>query len=201
MQTAADWLAAFTVVGVPPFILFWFFVHPFTRRWRSLGSAKAYPILCAILVAMMVILYQFRVPLLRVHFGVSWPLTALAAILFLASMALGVLRTRRLSTAVMIGFTQLSDRAYPGTLVTDGVYAYLRHPRYAQVALGLAAVALFTNYLAVYIIAAADIPIMYLVVLLEERELRERFGRQYEDYANRVPRFFPRIARRRRSDS
>jgi protein-S-isoprenylcysteine O-methyltransferase Ste14 len=201
MQAAADWIAAFTVVAVPPFLLFWFFVHPFTRRWRKLGPAKAYPIFCAILVTMMVIIYQFRVPLLRLHSPVSRPLAALAALLFLASLALGVLRTRRLSTTVMIGFPQLSDRAYPGTLVTDGVYAYLRHPRYAQVALGLVAVALFTNYLAVYVIAAAHIPVMYLVVLLEERELRDRFGRQYDDYANRVPRFFPGIFRRRRSDS
>jgi protein-S-isoprenylcysteine O-methyltransferase Ste14 len=201
MQTAADWLAAFTVVGVPPFILFWFFVHPFTRRWRSLGSAKAYLILCAILVAIMLILYQFRVPLLRVHFGVSWPLTALAAVLFLVSLALGMLRTRRLGATVMIGVPQLSDCAYPGALVTDGVYSYLRHPRYVEAGLGLVAVALFTNYLSVYVIAAAYIPTMYLVVLLEERELRDRFGTQYEDYATRVPRFFPRIARRRRSDS
>lgn len=197
MQTAADWLAAFTIIAVPPFALFWFFVHPFTRRWRRLGPAKAYPILAAILVTMMVILYQFRVPLLRAHSPVSRPLTALAAFVFLASLALGVLRTRRLSPAVLFGIPQLSDRAYPGVLVTDGVYAYLRHPRYVQVLLGLAAVALFTNYLTVYIIAAAYLPIMYLVVLLEERELRERFGEQYEDYAKRVPRFFPRLARRR----
>ena len=201
MQTAADWLAAFTIVAVPPFALFWFFVHPFTRGWRKLGPAKAYPILAAILVTMMVILYQSRVPLLRLHSPVSRPLAALAALVFLASLALGVLRTRRLSPAVLFGIPQLADRAYPGVLITDGIYAYLRHPRYVQVLLGLAAVALFTNYLTVYIIAAAYLPIMYLVVLLEERELRDRFGRQYQDYANRVPRFFPRIARRPPPDS
>jgi protein-S-isoprenylcysteine O-methyltransferase Ste14 len=196
MQTAADWLAAVTIVAVPPFILLWFFVHPFTRRWRKLGPAGAYPILSAILATIMVIIYQFRVPLLRLHFPVSRPLTALAIVLFLASMALGVLRSRRLGPAVMLGFPQLSAQDRPGTLVTDGIYSYLRHPRYVEAGIGLAAVALFANYLSVYIIAAAYIPIVYLVVLLEERELRERFGEQYDDYAKRVPRFFPRIARR-----
>jgi len=201
MQTAADWTAALAIVVVPPFILLWFFVHPFTRRWRKLGPAGAYPILSAILATIMVIIYQFRVPLLRVHYDVSRPLTALAIVLFLASMALGVLRSRRLGPAVMLGFPQLSAQDRPGTLVTDGIYSYLRHPRYVEAGIGLVAVALFANYLSIYIIAAAYIPIVYLVVLLEERELRERFGEQYEDYAKRVPRFFPRLARRRRADS
>ena len=197
MQTAADWLAAFTIVAVPPFILFWFFVHPFTRGWRKLGPTKAYPIFSVILVAMMVIIYQFRAPLLRVHYGVSWPLTALASVLFLVSLALGLLRTRRLGPAVMLGFPQLSAQDRPGTLITYGIYSYLRHPRYVEAGLGLVSVAFFANYLAVYVIAAAYIPLIYLVVLLEERELRERFGEEYEQYCRRVPRFVPRLIRRK----
>lgn len=31
------------------------------------------------------------------------------------------------------------------------------------------------------------------VVYLEEPELRERFGKQYEDYCHRVPRWLPRL--------
>ena len=201
MQAAADWLAAFTIVAVPPFLLLWFFVHPFTRRWRKLGPALSYLILAATLATIMVIIYQFRVPLLRVHFGVSRPLTVLAAALFLVSLALGILRTCRLGPAVMLGLPQLSAQDRPGTLISDGIYSHLRHPRYVEAGLRLVAVALFANYLAVYVIAAAYIPTIYLVVLLEERELRERFGRQYDDYANRVPRFFPRLARRPRADS
>jgi len=201
MQAAADWTAAVAVIVVPPFLLLWFFVHPFTRRWRKLGPALSYLILAAMLASIMVIIYQFRVPLLRVHFGVSRPLTVLAAALFLVSLALGILRTCRLGPAVMLGVPQLSAQDRPGTLITDGIYSHLRHPRYVEAGLGLLAVALFANYLSVYIIAAAYLPIVYLVVLLEERELRDRFGEQYEQYANRVPRFFPSIARRSRSDS
>ena len=32
----------------------------------------------------------------------------------------------------------------------------------------------------------------YFIVVLEERELRDRFGSTYEEYSRRVPRFFPR---------
>jgi len=197
MDATAYWLALVTVIAVPPFAVFWFFVHPFTSFWRKLGPAKAYPTLFAVVVVIMVIMYQFRAPLLRIHFAVTWPLTALAITLFAASMFIGVLCVPRLGHAGLLGLPQLSDREYPGRLVTDGIYAYMRHPRYIQVGFGLAATALFTNYLAVYVIAAAYIPVIYLVVLLEERELRERFGQQYEEYAGRVPRFLPRLIPRK----
>jgi protein-S-isoprenylcysteine O-methyltransferase Ste14 len=38
------------------------------------------------------------------------------------------------------------------------------------------------------------LPTLYLIVLLEERELRDRFGVEYEEYCRRVPRFVPRRA-------
>jgi protein-S-isoprenylcysteine O-methyltransferase Ste14 len=36
-----------------------------------------------------------------------------------------------------------------------------------------------------------------LVVYIEEPELRERFGESYEAYCRRVPRWLPRLTRRR----
>jgi protein-S-isoprenylcysteine O-methyltransferase Ste14 len=32
---------------------------------------------------------------------------------------------------------------------------------------------------------------MHIIVLLEEKELKERFGRGYEEYCRRVPRYIP----------
>jgi protein-S-isoprenylcysteine O-methyltransferase Ste14 len=58
--------------------------------------------------------------------------------------------------------------------------------------LGTLAVAFFTNYLAVYVVAVLVAPALYLVVMLEEKELRDRFGQQHVEYCRRVPRFIPR---------
>ncbi len=69
----------------------------------------------------------------------------------------------------------------------------MRHPRYLEIGFILAAIALFVNYLAVYILLAAYIPVIYLVVLFEERELRGRFGDAYESYCRKVPRFIPKL--------
>jgi protein-S-isoprenylcysteine O-methyltransferase Ste14 len=51
---------------------------------------------------------------------------------------------------------------------------------------------MIVNYLAIYIVFIAYIPVIYLVVLLEEQELRKRFGAAYEKYCREVPRFIPR---------
>ena len=58
--------------------------------------------------------------------------------------------------------------------------------------LALVGWALFANYLGLYLITALTMAALYLIVLLEERELRERFGPAYADYSARVPRFIPR---------
>jgi protein-S-isoprenylcysteine O-methyltransferase Ste14 len=34
---------------------------------------------------------------------------------------------------------------------------------------------------------------MYCLVLIEERELRGRYGAEYDAYCSRVPRFIPKI--------
>ncbi len=52
--------------------------------------------------------------------------------------------------------------------------------------------ALIANYLGMYIMFALTVPAVYFIVVLEERELRDRFGSAYEEYSERVPRFFPR---------
>ncbi len=195
MEAAAYWVALITVVAVPPVVLFWFIVHPFTRWWRALGPVKAYLILFGVIGLLMVLMGHFREPLLHVRFGVSLPLTVLGVLFFTASLCIGIARMRRLTPAVLFGLPQLSNRSHPGKLITDGIYAHIRHPRYVQVGLGLIAVALFANYLATYVIAAAYVPVVYALALLEERELRDRFGKEYEQYANRVPRFLPRLKR------
>ena len=107
---------------------------------------------------------------------------------------IAVIRRRQLTTRILFGVPEL-DKDNPGTLLTDGIYAHLRHPRYVEVWLGTLAYACFANYLGAWIVWLATGPMLHLVVLLEERELRDRFGGEYEAYMARVPRYLPRLRR------
>jgi len=73
----------------------------------------------------------------------------------------------------------------------------MRHPRYVEIFVALLGCALIANYLAAYLLVLLVAAELFLVVLLEEKELRERFGDEYQTYARRVPRFLPTITRRR----
>lgn len=64
----------------------------------------------------------------------------------------------------------------------------------------LLASACFANYGGLYLATVLAIPFVLLVVVLEERELRQRFGQEYEEYSRRVPRFVPRMTTDRRRD-
>ncbi len=82
-----------------------------------------------------------------------------------------------------------------GRLLQLGIYGRVRHPPYLGVMLGTVAMALFTNYLAAYALAAIAFPWLYLIIVLEERELRDRFGEAYRIYQQQVPRLVPRRSR------
>jgi protein-S-isoprenylcysteine O-methyltransferase Ste14 len=79
--------------------------------------------------------------------------------------------------------------------LTEGIYARLRHPRYVEVTLWTLGYSLIANYTGVYLLWLLSLPTLHLVVLLEERELRQRFGASYDAYARRVPRYLPKRER------
>lgn len=126
--------------------------------------------------------YPFRVP----------PFVGLTGIgLFIVATWLLHASHRDLGTA----WTPRSAPAEGETLVTDGIYAKLRHPMYAAHLLWAIAQALILpNFLAG---TGAIVPFVFLLWLRiprEERALAKRFGAEYRAYASRTGRFWPKRA-------
>ena len=62
--------------------------------------------------------------------------------------------------------------------MTEGLYAQVRHSRYLQLLLALLGGSLMANTLAAYMECALWISGAWVIVRLEEQELRERYGRR-----------------------
>lgn len=195
MDSFRYYLALFLVVTIPPALLFWFIIHPFARLWRRAGLGWTLGTACPLVLIALVLLVSLRRSLLAVEFGTNYPLMALGLLCLIGGAVMVVKVKKHLTTKIQLGVPEYSPKSHPGRLLTEGIYSKIRHPRYVELGLGLLGYAFVANYLATYILFLLYLPVIYLVVLVEERELRERFGKEYDDYCRRVPRFVPRWRR------
>jgi len=191
MLTARYVVGVILLMSLPPGVLLWFAIHPFVRFWRRLGAKWTYVVLTPFVVAWMAIAFLWRDVLLGADLGTYPALLLPMAACVVMGTVVAVSRRRHLTYKILTGLPELSPKTHPGKLLTEGIYAKIRHPRYIEVMLFTAAYALFANYLGSYVATALSVPALYLTVVLEEKELRNRFGTDFEEYCRRVPRFIP----------
>ena len=113
--------------------------------------------------------------------------TVLQGLALLALIA-GVMQTGPLEFA---GLAQLVEIGSPksATLVTDGLYAYVRHPLYSA---GLVFI-WFSSEMTVNRLALFAVFTLYIIIgaYFEERKLLKDFGEAYAQYKARVPMLIP----------
>jgi protein-S-isoprenylcysteine O-methyltransferase Ste14 len=191
MNTARYVIGVALMMALPPGILLWFAIHPFARFWRRIGAGWTYLLLSPGVIGWMVVSFVRREALLGADLGTQLYLLAPAVACLVTGIVITVKRRRQLSSRIVAGLPELSRQKHRGKLITTGIYARIRHPRYVEVMLFTAGYAFFANYVGLYVATVLSVPALYLVVVLEERELSDRFGLEYEEYGRHVPRFFP----------
>jgi protein-S-isoprenylcysteine O-methyltransferase Ste14 len=185
-------LAVVFLVSVPGAVLFWFAIHPFAAFWRRVGVGPAYVAGFGVIIGAGVAAFALRRPLLAADFGWNRG-TALAGLLLLTFSAVIRHRWRKqLTISMLFGLPELAPGRFPPTLLSEGIYARVRHPRYLEFSLAAVGWALVCNYPAVYAAAGITIACIALLIPIEERELVARLGAAYEDYRRRVPAVVPR---------
>ena len=123
-------------------------------------------------------------------------LLAAGCVLLAISLVLRVKITRQLgkrTKAIISGLSELAPERFPATLLTEGLYGRVRNPRYLQVIVTVAAWAMIANYLAGYAVFAATLILLPVIIRMEERELRARFGAAFDQYCARVTRLIPKF--------
>jgi protein-S-isoprenylcysteine O-methyltransferase Ste14 len=185
-------LAVLLVIGLPPGLVWWFFVHPFVGFWRRIGARWTMAIMVLFFVVSLAGLASIRDPLVGADLGTQWPLVGLGLVLGAGAMVIGIKRKKYLSIRILAGMPEVeTEPGNRGELLQAGPYAVIRHPRYIEVILATFANAAIANYVGAWVLAVLLVPVIHLIVVLEERELQDRFGDAYHAYTERVPRYFP----------
>ena len=175
-----------------PFL--WLIVHPAIRFWRRFGTRSLWIALPLwTFSATFLVLLRHRIFDERVSRNA---LTAIAGVALIGlAVWIGHHVHRRLGLQRLAGLPEVNPGRYPGGVVRAGIYARVRHPRYLEYMLTFVGLALLTGAVGIFLLAIITILLYLIVAPLEERELREHYGPEYEAYAREVPRFLPHLRR------
>ena len=189
MVTPLGWVAALVLFLQLPIPLYWFVLHPFVEFWRRHPRGSFFVALLCSWPPVTVCIFVFRRELFRAGWPPVWAaVTGLALIVFEEWLFWRL--SQDLGVARLVGKTELSGA---GAIACKGIYARVRHPRYAGSLLAVLGACLIAGKMAMWIVAAAWALLMLVAIAFEEREMRGRFGAEFEEYARRVPRFVPRF--------
>ena len=86
----------------------------------------------------------------------------------------------------MVSWSIISRKREIG-FVSNGIYAFVRHPEFLGHMLIISSLALLTQHLFSFIVGGVLIFLLYLAMVEEEKENLEKFGDSYREYMQRVP--------------
>ena len=117
------------------------------------------------------------------------PLHVLGVVVLLAATIIEILTSKTLGVSRVFGSSELKQKK-DDRLITSGIYAYARHPRYLEhpfwaLGLGLLFGSPFLLWFSLYMFISFSITAYF-----EEQELLLRYGKEYLEYKKKVPAFF-----------
>ena len=117
----------------------------------------------------------------------------IAAICAVMSLALTVKCWRRMGSDWRMAVSERQKSA----LITDGLFARVRHPIYALQMLLMLCTVVIVPTAPIFVIAIVHLALMNLKARNEEHHLLKMHGARYRAYLERTGRFFPRLGARR----
>lgn len=194
------------IINTAIFILFALsFLKPQKKiEWRSFGALSAF------FAALFAEMYGFplTIYLLASYLGNKYPAAnpfghdeGHLLILFFGGSKIAFLILHTLSNILIFaGFVLIWmgwAKIYKGKggLVTDGIYAYLRHPQYLGLYLIILGFLIQWPTLVTLLMSPVLFYVYYRLALREESDLEKEFGEAYLDYRKKTPGFIPRLSR------
>jgi len=186
-----DLIALAALLLWPAIPLFWIPIHCIPRFFRRLGFLTY---ILPFITWLPIALFTFTLRDVLLEYRISLPeiVNVIGALVLVSGADLQAWTLTLLTLPVIMGTPEVT-KAVPGRLVTTGPFAVLRHPTCLSDTLMLLGVFLWTGVTTLGIVTVIDALVVNIIVIpLEEREMSERFGKDYEEYRRRVPsRFLP----------
>ena len=180
-------VAGFVLFFELPIPIYWLILHPFNSFWRSRVRAAFWFAGLTAWTGGGVVLWHFR-HLLLAATRPSWFAIAAGFALIAVEGYLFARVERELGGRRLVGHAELTGT---GEMFSGGLYAHVRHPRYAGMFSAVVGAALLAGTPLLWIVLVVWLPFALIVIRLEEKELAARFGPSYEAYRKRVPAFLP----------
>jgi methanethiol S-methyltransferase len=191
-------------------ILFLFFVASFIKpkkqyEWRSMG------VFLGFLAALFTEMYGFplTIYLLSSWLGKSYPVFnpfshthghLILVFLGLADSAMAMTILHLISNGIIFFGLYIMYKGWMliygskgESLVTEGVYSYIRHPQYSGLFLVTIGFLIQWPSLTTLIMWPILIFAYYRLSMREERDMIKQFGQGYSEYKKRVPAFIPKF--------
>jgi protein-S-isoprenylcysteine O-methyltransferase Ste14 len=183
------WIACVIYSTIP---CFWFLIHPRAQYWRT-RQRSPYRVLLPAWLAMWIIVAAVTA-LWRHVVLYSTPWTWIPAILLFATGFWLYSQSRKNFSAKQLGgLPELIPRHREQRLVTTGIHARVRHPVYLAHLCEMLAWSMVTGLLVCYGLTMFAMVTGAVMIRMEDQELEERFGAEFDVYKQRVPALLPRI--------
>jgi protein-S-isoprenylcysteine O-methyltransferase Ste14 len=186
LARAARLIAIFVLAFEMPVPIYWLILHQPVLFWRKHVRAAFLVAVAAAWGGVDFLLYRFRLELFRAA-GASW--LALLGLLLIGFDVFTFAKSEAtLGGRRIVGHSELEGSR---ELVSRGLYARVRHPRYLGMMSGVFGACLIIALRPLWTASLVWLFLALLMIRAEEHELHARLGPAYAAYAERVPALLP----------
>jgi methanethiol S-methyltransferase len=158
------------------------------RYYRLIYNLLAFVLLAAILV------YQFTLPAYTL-WAFDWRIDVVANLLKYGGLLIVLIAISGYNFKEFSGlaFSPRNADAGSGTLKTDGLLRYVRHPIYTGTILFIWGLFLSDSLVRTLVMAGSVTLYTLIGIYFEEKKLVAEFGEAYREYRRRVPMLLPKL--------